>query len=131
MSKTQNSNVQSARPKRVPVGQRNRINIRNKDPNYVYRVVNDIDDNVSVRQEQGYEIVPLDSAGVVGDRRVDNPSTLGSSTHFSVGQGTMAVLMRIPREHYEEDQASKQEQLDEIDNQIVKKADYGQVRLTK
>ena len=131
MSKTPNSPVQSARPKRVPLGQRNRINIRNKDPNYVYRVVNDIDDNIAVRQAQGYEIVPADEAGQVGDRRVDNPSTLGSSTHFSVGQGTMAVVMRIPREYYEEDQASKQAKLDEIDKQIVRDADYGQVRLTK
>ena len=116
----------SARPRRAPLEGRNRLKVRNKEAGYFYRIVNDIDDNILNLQERGYEIVPQEKAGMIGDKRVDNPSSPGSSSYLSVGQGTKAVLMRIKQEYYEEDQAAKQAKIDEVEQSMkqVKPGDY-------
>ena len=105
--------VASARPRRTPLSVRNRLDIKNKKPGYVYRIVNDVEDRVQRLQEQGYEIVPADETGMIGDKRVDNISAPGSSSYVSVGQGVKAVAMAIKDEWYREDQAQKQQQVDD------------------
>jgi len=105
--------VASARPRRTPLSVRNRLDIKNKKPGYVYRIVNDVEDRVARLQEQGYEIVSAEDAGMIGDKRVDNISAPGSSSYVSVGQGVKAVAMAIKDEWYREDQAQKQQQVDD------------------
>ena len=124
MSRVANSPVAaSVRPKRVPLAGRNRLSLRNKDDKYVYRIVNDLDDRVDRLKQQGYEIDPDNN---VGDKRVDNPSSLGSVSTVSVGQGVKAVVMRQLREYYDEDQQTKAEQINAIEDTMKKKdADYG------
>lgn len=115
--------VASARPKRVPLSGRNRLSVKDRDPNYVYRVVNDVDDRVERLQELGYEIDPK---AQVGDKRVDNSSSLGSVSTVSVGQGIRAVVMRQRKEYYDEDQNTKMAQLAEVEATMKKKdVDYG------
>src|SRR5574343_824960 len=118
----------SARPRRTPLSQRNRLSVKNKEPGYFYRIVNDVDDNVHLLQERGYELCTHEQVGAVGDKRVDNTTSIGSVAHFSVGQGTKAVVMRIKDEWYKEDQTVKQQQVDEMEasmNQEARKAgDY-------
>ena len=118
----------SARPRRTPLSQRNRLDVKNKEPGYVYRIVNDVDDRVHLMQEQGYELCSKEHVGAIGDKRVDNTASIGSTAHFSVGQGTKAVVMRIKDEWFKEDQAVKQQQVDEMEasmNQEARKAgDY-------
>jgi hypothetical protein len=75
----------------------------------------------------GYEIVPRQVVGQTGDKQVDQPSALGSAGQISVGQGTKAVWMRIPKEDYLEDQAMKQEENDRIEQRPSQSADYGKV----
>ena len=119
----------SARPRRTPVARRNRLEIQNKEAGYVYRIVNDIDDRVSRLQEQGYEIVPNAKVGAIGNRRVDNPTALGSSSHISVGQGTKAVVMRQREEFYREDQEIKQQIVDDTEQSMKNpQADYGSIK---
>lgn len=127
--------VASARPRRSPIGRKQRINVRNKEAGYHYRVVNcnlDSDpDRVESFIEQGWEVVSKDKAGAIGDKRVDNPTAPGSSSYYSVGQGTKAVLMRIKDEWYKEDQAAKQAELDEIERGMQKdKSDYGSLKIS-
>lgn len=105
--------VASARPRRTPLSARNRLDVKNKEPGYVYRIVNDVEDRVSRLMEQGYEIVPADKSGMVGDKRVDNISAPGSSSYVSVGQGVKAVVMRQREEFFKEDQAAKQQVVDD------------------
>lgn len=105
----------SARPRRTSLSQRNRLAVKNKEPGYVYRIVNDVDDRIEDLEERGYEIVPQAKLGRVGDKRVDDPSAPGSSSLISVGQGTKAVVMRIKEEYYAEDQAFKQKQVDDTE----------------
>lgn len=125
----------SERPRRTPVGQRNRISVQDRDPNYQYRVVNvnleNDPDRIKRFEEAGYEVVPKEKAGTIGDSKVDNPSALGSAGLISVGQGTKAVLMRIRKDWYQEDQAAKQAEIDATEQRSQKSgADYGKVEIT-
>jgi len=128
MTRQANTSVASARPKRTPLSSRNRLSVRNKEAGFTYRIFNDEDDRISRAQEAGWEFCPTESVGAVGDKRVDNTSSLGSVSHFSVGKGTKAVLMRIPEDWYKEDKAVEQRELDEVENTMQNdrsRSDYG------
>jgi len=112
----------SARPRRTPLSRRNRLSVQNKEPGFVYRIVNDTDDRVSQMQEQGYELCEKAQVGAIGDKRVDNTASIGSIAHFSVGQGMKAVVMRIRDEWYKEDQAVKQQEVDAIEAAMKQEA---------
>lgn len=135
MEKTLNTKTLKERPRRAPLEGRSRLKIRNMDPNYHYRIVNcnleNDPDRVQDLLELGYEIVPREAVGDVGDKRVDNPSAQGSAGQISVGQGTKAVVMRIPKEWFQEDQKAKQEEIDRTEQRVAKEgADYGNVTIT-
>ena len=130
---SQDSKAPSGRVSRTPVGTRNILTVKGKDPNYVYRHVNDIDDRISMFQEAGYELVQ-DESVVVGDKRVNAASSLGSAKAISVGQGTKAYLMRIKRDWYEEDQAKKLANVADIERATKEKAldgTYGDLKLSR
>lgn len=112
----------SGRVRRTPLTVRNRLTVKDRDPNYQYRIVNVKDDRVEQFKEQGYEIV---EDAQVGDKRLDAPSSLGSSSEISVGQGMKAVLMRIPKEWYQDDQNAKQAQIDELEATMKSDATKG------
>ena len=124
----------SARPRRTSLSQRNRLSVKNKEDGFVYRIVNDVDDRVSRLQEQGYEICTTEQVGAVGDKRVDVSSSLGSAAHFSVGQGTKAVVMRIPKDWYDEDQELKKQAADDLEQTMKsdarKAANYGELKIS-
>lgn len=128
------SKAPSGRVTRTPVGQRNRLTVKGKDPNYHYRIVNEIDDNVERMKELGYELVPADSVQV-GDKRVNAPATMGSYKQLSVGQGTKAAVMRIKKDWFEEDQAAKQTHIAELERSTKEKAlsnaTYGELNLSR
>jgi len=102
-------------------GTRNRLNVRGKEPGYVYRIVNDIDDRIQNFKEMGYELV-TDNTVVVGDKRVANPSQEGSPVEISVGQGVKAYVMRQKQEWYDEDQKAKQERVNELETSMKRNA---------
>jgi hypothetical protein len=127
------SKVPSGRPQRTPVGTRNILTVKGKDPNYEYRIVNDVDDRVTQFQEAGYEFVP-DEAAKVGDKRVNAATSEGSSKQLSVGQGTKAYLMRVKKEWYEEDQATKLARVADIERATKEKAQdgtYGELKISR
>lgn len=129
--------VQSARPKRKPLHGGARLSVRDQDPNYVYRIVNTTDssgqDRVTRFQEAGYELV--ETQNTVGETRVDVSTGLGSAPEISVGQGTKAIVMRIRKEWYNEDQSAKQREVDAAEETMHKnaksKADYGNFEVSK
>lgn len=112
MARELTSKAPTGRARRTPITVRNRLTVKDQDPNYHYRIVNVKDDHVEHLQAQGYEVVQNTK---VGDSRVDTSSALGSAAEISVGQGMKAVVMRIPKEWYEEDQAAKQAQNDALE----------------
>jgi hypothetical protein len=121
MTKEAIAKAPSGRVTRVPVSQRNVLTVKGKDPNYVYRIVNDVDDRVTQFQEGGYELVENETVEV-GDSRVSAGTAVGSKKVMSVGRGTKAYVMRIKREWYDEDQSKKQDFVDEQEASIRKKA---------
>ncbi len=119
----------SARPRRTPLGRRNRLEIQNKEPGYFYAIVNDVDDRIAAMEERGYEIVPDAKVGAGGSRRVDSASALGSSSYISVGQGIKAVVMRIRDEWRKEDDANRLQAVEDTEQTIKNPtADYGEIR---
>lgn len=131
MSRELTSKSPSGRVKRTPITVRNRLSVKDQDPAYHYRVVNDVDDRILQFKENGYEVVENTK---VGDKRVDNASSLGSASAISVGQGTKAVVMRIRKDWFEEDQAAKLAQVKAVEDtmkQDAKKAsDYGSLDIS-
>jgi len=125
--------VASARPQRASLGKRDRLAIKNKEDGFIYRIVNDVDDRVELLKGIGYEVCTTEQVGAVGNKRVDNTSSVGSAAHFSVGQGTKAVIMRIPDDWYKDDQRAKQAEIDAIEatmkSDARRAADYGKLEV--
>ena len=116
----------AARPKRTPLGARNRLTFDKQDPNFVYRVINDQDDRLQKAQEAGYEFVVSDEQ--LGDKRVAEGGSVDSRVSKPVGNGVRGFLMRIPREYYEEDQSAKAERIDATEASMkpnAAKGEYG------
>lgn len=113
----------SKRTKRVPLGRpRNVLSVLDQDPNWQYRWINDKNDRIARAKEGGYE--PVLGGHRVGDTTFDggqNPK-FGSAVAKQVGGGVWAVLMRIPRELYEEDQKAKMDALLDAERQMVRDA---------
>lgn len=120
----------SGRVKRTPLGQRNRLTVKDKDPNFHYRIVNTTtgsgSDRIQEFKEAGWTVVDTE----VGDKRVDTTSGLGKTSEISVGNGVKALVMRIPREYHDEDQAAKMAYLKEQEETMYQdaKADYGSIK---
>jgi hypothetical protein len=120
---TRDVQLQNSRPKRVPLHEqkRNVLTISDKDPNYVYRIVNDTGDRINQFKLAGYEVV--EHKAKVGEAEVaDRNTSLGSGARTPVGAGTVGILMRIPRDIYDEDQRAKQREIDAKEKLLVRKA---------
>ena len=107
--------VPRGRTRRTPIGTRNVLTVAGKDPNYEYRIVNDSGDRVQEMLDRDYEIVNADDVRV-GDKRVNAASSEGSVAQVSVGQGMKAVVMRIRKEWYEDDQKAKADHVDKLED---------------
>lgn len=105
------------RATRVPVsGPRDILTVTFKDPNYFYRWVKDLPGRLQRFEAAGYNVV-TDADTTVGQRTVDSASRLGSAVTRKDGSNTL-VLMRIPLEWYNEDQESKQRELDALEDTL-------------
>lgn len=108
---TKETLASEGRVRRNAIGTRNRLSVKDQDPNFIYRIVNVSDDRVEQFMEQGYEIVNTK----VGDKRIDSGTPIGSTAQISVGNGTKAVVMRQRKDFYQEDQDAKQKAIDELE----------------
>lgn len=121
---TRDQELKAARKRRVPLHEQrhNILTIDDQDPNYVYRVVNDLDGRVDKFKRAGYEIVTRDhKVGDGGDADKGNNNSVGSGTRINVGSGRQGVLMRIRKEDYEEDQLAKQQDITYKENLLIRK----------
>ena len=120
-------------PKRSSInGTRNRLNVKNQDPNFVYRIVNDIDDRVERLMDLGYEV---DTVAEVGDKRAGSPSKApGTPVTVSLGRGDKGVVMKIRKELFDERQLEKQAEVrareEALKDPTSNGADYGKVDIT-
>lgn len=111
---------------------RSRLRVTGKDAKFEYFIANDIDNRIEVMQEAGWEVV-TDPGVKIGDRRISAVSSEGSAKTVSVGGGVTGVLMRIPKEWYDEDRERKnleaRSMVDETLKDAKSKSDYGTVKL--
>lgn len=124
----------SGRVRRTPVGARNVLTVGGKDPNYEYRIVNDEGDRVEQFKAAGYDVVSASDV-TVGDRRITKASSEGSAAQVSVGGGMKAVVMRIQKDWYAEDQASKIASIAQTEaatqSEALKGSDYGKFTIDR
>jgi hypothetical protein len=95
---------------RIPVsGERDILTVYGKDPNFVYRFVNDISNRIARFKRGGWSVVTDDLE--VGAPRVGVATSEGTPVKVSVGRDTHAYLMKIEKEYYSEDQKAKAESI--------------------
>lgn len=121
MRTTKDQPVAETRPKRTPINKRDILSVKGKEPGYHYRIVNDTGDRVQSFMEAGYEMVEAKNV-VIGDKRINNSAPEGSKAQVSVGGGQKAFLMRIKQEWYDEDQATKQQEVNQLEQSMLQKA---------
>jgi hypothetical protein len=118
----------SGRVKRTRVGTARYLPEVEKDTEYEYRYVNDRDDRIHQFKQAGWEPAPASSIHV-NDVAGDRTSSLGSMAQVSVGNGDKAILMRLPKDLYAQDQAEKQAIVDRSDqamkDDMRRTADFG------
>ena len=115
------------RPKRTPLGARNRLSFGKQDPDFVYRVINDQDERLVQAQEAGYSFVTGDEK--LGDARAAEGGAIDSRISKPVGNGVRGFLMRIPKAYYKEDEEMKMSRVDETEKAMkpnAKKGEYGE-----
>ena len=120
---------------RTPLHQRGPLSVLgDKDPDFHYRFVNDTGSRVYNYQQAGYELVS-DSNITVGDSRVSDVSDLGSTRRVMSNNGTSSVLMRIPKQYFDEDQKRKNDLIDEQEKAMkqnaISETDYGKIEIVK
>ncbi len=108
------------KPKRVPMGRRDVLAVTGINENeFVPRWMNDIDDRLQRALEAGYSFV--DSAGItVGDATPESVRGGGSVMTKRVGNGTVAYLMKIPKEWYDQDQKAKDAKISHLEAEMKK-----------
>lgn len=119
---------------RKPLFQRGPQSISgNKDPEFVYRFVNDTGARVDQMKQAGYEMVTDDDL-IVGDSRVSDSSQNSSVKRVISKDGTVSYLMKQRKDFYEEDQQAKQEYVDATEQSMKQQASegtYGSLKITK
>lgn len=130
----------SERPNRQSIKEsyRNILTVEGKDPNYEYRWILDRygrnDDDAGTYhpgqrimrfQNSGWELV-YSSEVSVGESHVYKTENVGSIVRIPAGQGEFQYLMKIKKEWYDEDQANKQEEIDEIEESMGRAGKEGQ-----
>lgn len=119
--------------KRIPLGTSHRLAVSNEIPGFKTRLVNDTPGRIARFMDAGYEPVSTDEA-TIGTSRANVGSPEGSINRIDVGGGLHAVLMKIPNEFYEEDQAAKMKRVDASEDTLKKPAlegGYGSVTITR
>lgn len=132
----------SNKPKRVPVsGLRDIMTVLNKDTDYVYRWVVDLDERggrILTYERAGYSLVESDSVEVGADA-VYKTRQEGSIVRLPTGGGKFSYLMRINKAWYKQDQKAKQDAIQETEDAIMRTRDssdkdsgqYGKVKISR
>lgn len=102
------------RAKRVPLGQQRPKMAVQASPGMVGRWVNDVGGRIQAAEQAGYQKVFTDPENPEGDKRPLS-QTVGVKED---GSPLTAFYMEIPKKFYDEDQRTKQQQVDAVDDAI-------------
>lgn len=103
------------------------LNVDGMEEGYYYHVVNDTNGRVERLKQRGFTVVEHDGKVSMGD---SNAKQTGSAvqTTANASDGTKAILMRIPQEFKNEDDAFRQKQIDESEQALYRQAENEQGR---
>lgn len=124
--------------KRIPLRERNVLTVEDKykREDYEYRWVNDTADRIQIFKEAGWEPVRDDEQVIeIGDDSVGRQSreSSGSIVKKTVNEKLETVLMKIPKDIFDEEQAVKQREVERSEQAMKKREQnkegrYGEVR---
>lgn len=129
MTKEAIAKAPQRRAKRTKLGVRDVLTVLGKNPEYEYRIVNDSGDRVLRLEDQDWEICDA-SELQIGDRRLGAPKPTGSKAETSVGGGIKGYVMKKRKDWHDEDQAAKQEYVNQTEaatKQEAQSGNYGNV----
>jgi len=110
--------VELIRKNRAPLEMQRRLTSFPKDPDYMYRWVNDVENNIYRFHKAGWEHVDIEGKELVVDKDFQDASWKQSALSQKVGGGITAYVMRIPREIYIEDQERKYKAAGDYEQQL-------------
>ena len=127
-------NRAKTRKKRPPVnGRGDVLKLSGMEDGYVYRTFNDVGTRIAQFKEYGWETVSSDDI-TIGTRNNVKAGEIASVTVDS-SNGTQGIIMRIPKEWYDEDQKAKQDAIAVTEEQITgeseKDGNYGKVSIER
>ena len=127
LPKVDQPRVKRNKKERIPVNgnTKNILTVSNRDPDYKYRWVLNDPDRVAKFKEAWYEVVERTDDLRVGDRKVDTSAGTSSIVETRAGMGRKYVLMRLPKELWEEEQRAKQKQVDDSEAEMQREAKQG------
>ena len=109
-----------SKPKRVPLGHRDRLTFGEMEEGFNYRVVSDSKlGRVDKALAGGYEFVHSEEQ--LGDTVAAEAASIDSRVSKPVGNGATGWLMRFKSEWYNEDQAAKEAELKETEKGLQPK----------
>jgi len=132
---TQDVAKRRERPSRPDInGRRDVLTVMNKDPDYEYRWVNDVEGRIQQYMSTGWELATGDEE--VARKGITEPLPVGSVKRKPVGGGVEAVLMRIYKDWYEEDQDRKADYVNRMEKAQMSAPDeikggYGKISYDK
>lgn len=125
----------SVRPTRISVAMRPKLALIGKDPNYVYRIVNDTPGRISMFKYTGWELCTNEEVDT-GSFRVEDTPELGSLAYYIVdgGTGMKAYVMKIKKEYYDEFMKQYNAEVDATEEALQPNTNdggYGSVRIDR
>jgi len=119
------------RPKRESInGRQDVLTVEGKEDDMEYRIVNDTPGRVAKLKSMGWEVA---DGGEKLISAMDDTNDSDKRKH--VGDGKNAVLMRMPKDWYEDYQKEKQQHVDRLEKSTQKTPDgiqggYGEVKIS-
>ena len=112
-AKTKNTAARAPRNKRASFnGTEGKLRVNNQIPGYHLHIFNDTPGRIEQAMEVGYTFVSPDEVGGTSTNVVSRNTDLGDKVRFLVGTDGMnpqyGYLMKLPQEHYDEDQKDLQ-----------------------
>jgi len=119
----------SGRPVRQPVGTTNRLEIINKDPDRVYRLIDSSPSRLSQFERAGYRVENVNEH--IPGLRISVPNPTDNTLH--VGGGKQQILVSIEKEFYEEDQRAKRKRTLDMEEAMKTPSEgfYGKVTIER
>lgn len=98
-----------------------------KDPNFVYRFVENREGRIPDYLERGWEVVERAGDELVGDNRASVGHAIDSRVSIRSGNQIL-VLMRLHKDHAAEDAAIYNKELTDLEESLYRKKEHGEDR---